>query len=127
MVFYGHGDPLFKAATKGETEVVLQDVTAKVSHATMGQGDTLFQEVQKHAAPNNPLHSDFKGHGDPLMDEYLKECDGGEVMGKGEVKRTMTHDEERKKHGDPLLEAEERHNVDAKVASIAKLLKTRIK
>jgi len=72
MALYGHGDPLFKAATKGETEVVLQDVTAKVSNVNIGQGDTLFQEAQKHAAPTNPLHLEFQGQGDPLMDEYLK-------------------------------------------------------
>jgi len=49
-------------------------------------------------------------------------------MDKGdEVKSTTTHKEERKKHGDPLLEAKERHNVEAKVAAIATLPKARIK
>ena len=109
MKVHGHGDPLFKAATRGdEASGVPQEAAAKVPRDTWCQeGDPLFQEFQKQHAMTGPL----QGQGDPLLDEYLKVWDG-EFGEEGESKRIAAHrGEERKKHGDPLLAAEEKNKI----------------
>ena len=74
---HGHGDPLLVVAmkeTKLETVQSEKEKTAKVSHEVTGHGDPLFQSVLEHDSPRmNPLHAEFKGQGDPLLDAFIEE------------------------------------------------------
>ena len=98
---HGHGDPLLEVAMKAWVkEVPKHEVVTKVSHEVAGHGDPLFQATQKHDRPvKHPLHAEFKGQGDPLMDEFIKEW---HMVEKGPKEQKKGHGE-MKKQGDPLL------------------------
>lgn len=106
MELQGHGDPLLAVAMKGTKLKTVEGgkdtAAAKVSHSVTGQGDPLFQSVLEHDSPRmNPLHAEFKGQGDPLMDAFIEEW---HVVAKGAEEKTETDVHGEMKHeGDPLL------------------------
>jgi len=113
----GHGDPLLVAAMKNlairDRQQVVQQKRAACCD-TAGQGDPLLAAVQKHSLtlkrtaslPSMPhtVHSEFAGHGDPLMAKVL---DSWEVVnlsvGKENLRPSTIVHGERKMHGDPLF------------------------
>jgi len=103
----GHGNPLLEVAMKGIVKQKAEnanEVTAKVSHEVVGHGDPLFKSVLQHDSPpmNNPLHAEFKGQGDPLMDAFIVEWHEVAKDAKAKV-NTNAYYEEMKHEGDPLL------------------------
>ena len=112
---HGHGDPLFAVAMKGavtEKDEASKEVTAAtVSHQVAGHGDELFHAVLKHDTPMNPLHSELKGQGDPLMEAIIEEWHVVEKDSRTKLGKAEAVHEEMKIQGDPMLRASMIHNM----------------
>jgi len=116
MDLHGHGDPLLVAAMKNmaikDRQADMEQKQNRVTcHSMHGHGDPLFQATQKGSYPLKrassfpmlALRSEFRGHGDPLMDKVLKTWKGDALELKTNV-HEFKHGE-RKMHGDPLFKA----------------------
>jgi hypothetical protein len=102
---HGHGDPLLAVAMADMPTEKLVEKTIEPTHEILGQGDPLLHEVLTHSVPPTiTLHSEFKGHGDPVMAVAIDQWDetAKEEVTKAKNLHTVVH-EEFQSHGDPLL------------------------
>jgi hypothetical protein len=102
---HGHGDPLLSAAMKDMPAVKLVEKTTEPTHEISGQGDPLLHEVLTHSEPPTiALHSEFQGHGDPVMASVIEQFDETEKEKVAKVKNlhAVVH-KEFQSHGDPVL------------------------
>ena len=115
----GHGDPLLVAAMMKNLAIRGRQEVAKEKRPTCAEphGDPLLAAVQKYkptlkraASLPTPLamHSEFVGHGDPLMEKVLDSWKVVNVSDKENL-HPIAHGES-KKHGDPLFHDAELHS-----------------
>jgi hypothetical protein len=106
----GHGDPLLSVAMNTTLASTKDDGNKpRESSDTPGHGDPLLHEMEAHHVPS-PLHAEFKGQGDPLMNDVMEKWNEEAkeklyVPMTEEPKKVVIHTE-MKKAGDPLLEEE---------------------